>query len=327
VSVVIPTYNRATLLGETLDALARTKPVLPGPWEVVVVDNNSTDQTRDVVLRRQKLYPVRLKYMFERQQGRSYALNAGLEATESPVIAFIDDDVVIADKWLESAAAPLLDPQRAIEYSGGPVCPIWESPCPPWLSERTADLWGTIAILDYGPEPFVFEERQRVPLGANMAARRTLFERIGGFSTRFGRSGQQQLLGQEVPELLARSRAAGCRGMYVPTMIVHHHVPSRRLTKEYFRRWWFGKGMSRAQLDRVHPVTELGLDLRRVRMVAGLPIFMLRSAFADLAGWLTAWITFNAQERTRREMMLCYFAGYATRRRREARALEPVVAN
>jgi glycosyltransferase involved in cell wall biosynthesis len=327
VSVIIPTYNRAGLLGETLDALAATNPTLPGRWEVVVVDNNSSDATSEIVRARQESFPVPLRYVFEAQQGRSCALNAGLEATTSPVIAFIDDDVVVAGSWLEAGTAPLLDPTRHVEYTGGPVTPIWQSPCPPWLSERTSDLWGTIAILDYGPEAFVFEERQRVPLGANMAARRTLFDRIGTFSTRFGRSGQRKLLGQEVPELLARSRAAGLRGQYVPAMIVRHHVPTQRLSKEYFRRWWFGKGMSRAQLDRVHPVTELGLDLRRVRSAAGLPLFMLRSAISDVGGWLLAAVTFNRQERTRCEMMLCYFAGYVTNRRRESRKLQPVVAN
>ena len=81
--------------------------------------------------------------------------------------------------------------------------------------------------------------------------------------------------------------------------------------------------MSRAQLDLVHPVTELGLDLRRVRNAAGLPLFMFRSAVKDLGAWVLAGITFDSQERARREMMLCYFAGYATRRRRESRALEP----
>src|SRR6185295_12354154 len=117
----------------------------------------------------------------------------------------------------------------------------WETSCPPWLDQTRADLWGTLAILDYGAEPFAFEERRRVPLGANMAVRRSLVERIGAFSARLGRTARR-LLGQEVPEFLARARAAGARGLYQPDMIVDHHVPASRLTKSYFRRWWFGKG-------------------------------------------------------------------------------------
>lgn len=312
-SVIIPTYNRAALLGETLDCLAHTRTALD--WEVVVVDNNSTDRTREAVAQRVGGYPVPLRYVFEPQQGRSHALNAGIAASDAAVFVFTDDDVRVSDCWLDAATAPLLDDSSPIEYTGGPVRPIWEAPRPAWLSPDRGDLWGTIAILNYGDDSFVFEEHRRVPLGANMAVRRSLVERIGLFSTVLGRTGQR-LLGQEVPEFLARARAAGAHGLYVPGMLVHHHVPGRRLTKTYFRRWWFGKGISRSQLDSLQPVTELGLDLRRVRRLAGLPLFMVRSAATDIFGWVLATVVWDAQERTRHEMMLCYFLGYVAGRRR-----------
>ena len=187
-SVVIPTFNRAALLGETLDSLARLRPQSVREWEVVVVDNNSSDDTAGVVRGHQSSFPVRLRYEFEAAQGRSNALNRGILATNASVLAFIDDDVVVAERWLDEAVEPLLDARRGIDYTGGPVQPIWEAPRPGWLSSTRADLWGAIAILDYGPEAFVFEERRRVPLGANMAVRRALVDRIGGFSPRLGRS-------------------------------------------------------------------------------------------------------------------------------------------
>jgi glycosyltransferase involved in cell wall biosynthesis len=326
VSVVVPTYNRARLLGETLDRIAQHR-TSAKDWDVLVVDNNSTDDTRGEVERRKGSFPVPLRYLFEPRQGRSSALNAGIEATTARVLVFTDDDVLVADGWLDEAAAPLLD-GRGISYTGGPVRPIWGAPRPPWLAADRADLWGTIAILDYGVEPFVFEERQRVPLGANMAVHRELFQRIGRFDARLGRNGTgKQLLGQEVPELLARSRAAGACGLYVPRMVVDHHVPAGRLTKEYFRRWWYGKGLSRATLDRMQPVTELGVDLARVRHVADVPTFMLRSAFSDVVGWISAAVRLDVEEQFRHEMMLCYFAGYVAARRRPDRALRPAVAS
>jgi glycosyltransferase involved in cell wall biosynthesis len=322
VSVLIPTYNRATLLGETLDRLAAIRPQLTA-WEVLVIDNNSTDGTRAAVESRVAAFPVSLRYVFERAQGRSHALNAGIAASSAPVLVFTDDDVLVGDAWLDAATAPLLDASD-VEYTGGPVRPIWESPCPEWLSAERPDLWGTIAICNYGDEPFVFEERRRVPLGANMAARRRLFARIGTFDGRLGRSSGRQLLGQEVPELLSRSRAAGARGLYVPQMVVDHHVPAQRLTRTYFRRWWFGKGLSRARLDSLQPVTELGLDLTRVRYFCGLPLFMWRAAAADAVGWLTA--IFDPPEQFRHEAMLWYFAGYLDGRRQKSGALRPAVA-
>jgi glucosyl-dolichyl phosphate glucuronosyltransferase len=322
VSVVIPTYNRATLLDETLNRLSQLRPSV-GAWEVVVVDNNSSDNTRATVERHAATFPAPLRYVFERAQGRSFALNAGIAAGAAPVLVFTDDDVLVGDRWLDAAAAPLLA-DGDIDYTGGPVRPIWEAPRPAWLAGNRADLWGTIAILDYGPEPFVFEERQRVPLGANMAVRRSLFDRIGLFNSRLGRCGDQ-LLGQEVPELLSRSRASGGRGQYVPAMVVDHHVPARRLTKSYFRRWWFGKGVSRAQLDRLQPKTELGVDLTRTRHLGGLPLFMWRSAADDVCGWLST--PFDVEKRFRHETMLCYFAGYLSARRRDTHALRPATAN
>jgi glycosyltransferase involved in cell wall biosynthesis len=323
VSVVIPTFNRASLLGQTLDRLRSIG--LRAPWEVLVVDNNSTDDTAGAVCSRQRGFPVPLRYLFEPAQGRSNALNAGLAATSAEAVAFIDDDVVVADGWLEAAVDALLDAQSGIDYTGGPVHPIWEVPRPTWLSDERADLWGTIAILNYGGETFLFEERQRVPLGANMAVRRSLVERIGGFSPRLGRSAGGSILGQEVPEFLARAREAGARGLYVPEMLVHHHVPACRLTKQYFRRWWYGKGISRASLERLQPITEAGVDLSTTQRLAGAPLFMWRSAAADLAGWIGSTLRFDSERRARHEMMLCYFAGYlAARNRRTTPAVAAV---
>ena len=318
VSVVIPTFNRAAPLGETLDSLARLQIRSVSNWEVVVVDNNSSDDTAAVVRSRQRSFPVALSYQFERAQGRSNALNRGISASRGSVIACIDDDVVVAERWLEEAIGPLLTPERAIDYTGGPVQPIWEAPRPAWLSSTRADLWGAIALLDYGAEEFVFEERRRVPLGANMAMKRTLIERIGGFSPQLGRSSGAQILGQELPEFLARARAAGSRGLYVPGMLVQHRVPASRLTKTYFRRWWYGKGRSRAALDRMQPITELGVDLQRTPHVFRTPCFMWRCAADAISGWARATLRFEEEDQFKHEAMLWYFAGYITARFKEA---------
>jgi glycosyltransferase involved in cell wall biosynthesis len=306
-TVLICTYNRATRLEETLDSLARCR-VDGLRWDVLVVDNNSTDDTRQVVTSRIAGFPVSLRYLFEPMQGKSNALNTGLAATDAALIAFTDDDVRVDENWVDASCRPLLD-DDAIDYTGGPVLPIWEQPAPKWLDQERADLWGTLAILDYGREPFIFEDRHRVPLGANMAVRRSLINRVGGFDPDLGRRGNS-LLGQEQAEFFCRSRAAGARGAYVPEAALQHHVPARRLTHSYFRRWWYWKGVAKARLEQRHPVTEMGVDLSRVRRAFGVPRFMVGSAIRDLIGWLRALATFNRTERKRRAMMLCYFVGY-----------------
>ena len=309
-TILIATYNRARLLGETLDSLRQLR-IRPGrQWEVLVVDNNSSDDTRAVVEQRVAGFRVPLRYLFEGRQGRSSALNAGIAASNGEVIAMTDDDVIVDERWLDAACDVLLEKDSGIAYAGGPVEPIWEIEPPAWLDLTRGDLWGTIAIQDHGDRPFVYEEARRVPLGANMAARRSLFAAIGSFRADLGRSSGRLVLGQEVPELLMRARAAGLRGMYLPAMRVRHHIPAKRLTREYFRRWWFGKGVSRSGMDGVQPVTELGVDLRTTPHVLNVPRYMYGSAVRDLAGCVRHTLAGRPADAFRHEMMLAFFAGY-----------------
>lgn len=320
-TVVIPTFNRAPLLDATLASLERMRSARS--WDVIVVDNNSTDDTKPVVERRARNALVPIHYLMETRQGRSSALNAGIAAARGAVIAMTDDDVQVAEGWLDAACDALLSPEAAapdVRYAGGPVEPMWEIAPPGWLDLTRGDLWGTIAIQDHGPQGFLYEDARRVPLGANMAAERSVFDEAGLFRADLGRSAGATILGQEVPEWLMRVRAAGGRGRYVPAMRVRHHVPAGRLTRRYFRRWWYGKGVSRAALERMQPVTELGIDLRTTPHVFDVPRYMFGSAARDVVGWLKARAGGNPTAAARHEMMLAYFAGYV-RARHAARTI------
>jgi glycosyltransferase involved in cell wall biosynthesis len=307
-TLLIATYNRAARLDETLESIRALQVKPERRWEVLVVDNNSTDGTRAVVGRHARDFPVVLRYLFEGRQGRSSALNAGIAASQATIIAMTDDDVRVEGEWLDAVCDALSDP--SIAYAGGPVIPIWETPPPKWLDLTRGDLWGTIAIQDHGARAFVYEDARKVPLGANMAARRSMFASIGGFRADLGRSSGSVLMGQEVPELLIRVRAAGLRGLYLPAMRVHHHIPSTRLTRAYFRKWWFGKGVSRSALDRIQPVTEAGLDLRETPHLARVPRYMYGSAARDVAGCMKNLLLGRPADAFRHEMMLMLFAGY-----------------
>jgi glycosyltransferase involved in cell wall biosynthesis len=305
-TILICTYNRAALLGETLASLRAVRSA--HPWDVIVVDNNSVDDTREVVEEAAVGFPVPLLYVFEARQGKSYALNTGIDAAAGDVLLFTDDDVRVDPGWVE-AACEALDPDRGVLYCGGPVRPIWGAAPPRWLDQQRGDLWGTLAILDYGGDPFIFEERRKVPLGANMAVHRTLIDRIGGFNVELGRKGGS-LLGQEQAEFFSRAREDGATGRYAPAMAVEHHVPEARLGKRYFRRWWYWKGVSRARMDLLHPVTELGVDLRRVPHWAGVPRFMFTALPALILTWLQALARRQWTAAARDEMLLCYTMGY-----------------
>jgi glycosyltransferase involved in cell wall biosynthesis len=315
-TVLIATYNRAALLDETLTWLARMS-VSPGrAWDVIVIDNNSNDDTRAVVARHQARFPVPLAYLFEARQGRSSALNSGIAAARGRVLVFTDDDVHVQGGWLDAACDALAD-GTGYAYAGGPVRPIWGAPPPAWLDLTRGDLWGTIAIQDHGAAAVSYEAARKVPLGANMAVRAEVFERVGGFRADLGRASGRVLLGQEVPEWLIRARREGFTGVYLPAMEVHHHIPAARLTPRYFRRWWFGKGVSRAALDRMQPVTELGLDLRRTPHLLGVPRFMFGTLLRDVAGLLRGVVARRPEVAFRHQMMVAFFAGYVTTRLRE----------
>jgi glycosyltransferase involved in cell wall biosynthesis len=315
--VLICTWNRARLLGETLDSLGRVRVPDGLRWDVLVVDNNSSDETPAVVRGRAASYSVPLQYAFEPRQGKSCAMNTGLALSASPIIAFVDDDINVSHDWLDAITTGFqADTDTA--YLGGPVDPIWEAPCPSWFEETGTTLWGTLAILDYGDQSFVFEERRKIPIGANFAIRRSLIDRVGGFDPTLGRNSEQVLLGQELPEFFARVRAAGLHGRYVPAMTVRHHVPACRLTPEYARRWWYGKGISRARMEAVHPVTELGVDLRRVPKIAGIPRFLFGSALRDALQWGVACLRRDVGRRLAAETQLYYFGGQVRERLRQA---------
>ena len=317
-SIVIATYRRAADLGATLASLAALQP--DGAWEVIVVDNNSPDDTRGVVERAARTFPVELRYLFEREQGRSPALNAGIRAARGEIVATTDDDVRVPADWLNRAAEGL--ERLRCDYVGGRVLPIWGGPRPVWLPNRGGKQWAVIALLDYGTQPIEFGAR--VPLGVNMAFRRSAFDTAGLFDPNTGRKAGT-LLGQEVREWCIRARAAGIRGFYVPDMWLEHIIPADRLCKAYFRRWFYWRGISRAilyeraGLDMEAP-ERTTLDFSKVPHVAGVPRYLYRKALSSIGAWLRATLKRDAIAAFDHEVWLWFFAGIVKQRWADTRA-------
>ena len=311
-SIVIATYNRAADLEATLQSLAALQP--DGPWEVIVVDNNSTDATRDVVERAAGDFPVGLRYLFEREQGRSPALNAGIVAARGEIVLTTDDDVRVPADWTNVAAQGLAS--HGCDFVGGRVLPIWKAPRPAWLPDHGGKQWAVIALLDYGDQPIEFGAR--VPLGVNMAFRRSAFDRAGLLDPHTGRRAGT-LLGQEVREWCIRARRAGLRGFYLPGMAVQHIIPADRLRKTYFRRWFYWRGISRALLyeraglDMEAP-EQTTLDFATVPHIAGVPRYLYRKALAAAVGWARSTWRRDAIAAFDHETWLWFFAGIVRQR-------------
>jgi glucosyl-dolichyl phosphate glucuronosyltransferase len=281
-SVVIPTYNGAKELPETLRSLAAL--TTAAAWELIVVDNNSTDETREIIMAASHGFPVELRYVLETEQGRSAALNAGIRQARGDIIATTDDDVRVAPDWLDRAAEAL--DALGCDYVGGKVLPIWRGPQPAWIPNHPGRQWAVIALLDFGSEPIpYFTDPHCVPIGVNMAFRREAFERAGLWDNGVGRR-KGTLLGQEVRKWALRAHAAGLRGYYVPAMVLRHVVHRERLNKRYFRRWYYWNGVSRALMYReawidMQAPEERSLDYSRVPHVFGVPRFYYRKVFTE----------------------------------------------
>jgi glycosyltransferase involved in cell wall biosynthesis len=316
-SIVIATYKRAADLRDTLRSLAKLQP--DGPWEVLVVDNNSPDDTRAVVEEAARTFPVELRYLFEREQGRSPALNSGIRAARGAILVTTDDDVRVPADWLNRASEGLA--RLECDYVGGRVLPIWGGPRPAWLPDHGGKQWAVIALLDYGPEPIEFGTR--VPLGVNMAFTRDAFARAGLLDPDTGRRAGT-LLGQEVREWCIRARKAGVRGFYVPEMVVEHIIPADRLTKSYFRRWFYWRGISRARLyeraglDMEAP-EQTQLDFSKVPHIIGTPRYLYGKAGRAVGRWLSATLRRNSVEAFEQELWICFFAGIVQQRWRDRR--------
>jgi glucosyl-dolichyl phosphate glucuronosyltransferase len=299
----------------TLRGLARL--TTRSTWEVIVVDNNSSDHTRQVVGDAIPAFPVRLRYLFEGTQGKAAALNSAIREAQGEILVFTDDDALVEPDWLDRAEAALEETGGA--YVGGRVLPRWESERPSWMPNRNGRMWAVIALADFGDAPREFGRGIGWPLGVNMAVRATVFHDNGiWWDNRYDRVGKS-LRGQGQREWCLRVRAAGLHGYYTPGMLVHHLVPADRLRKSYFRRWFYWYGISRAVmyaqygLDMESP-DERTLDFSAVPHLAGVPRFMFRSALQHLRQSITCMFAGRWAESFEHELWLCFFAGVVRQR-------------
>jgi glucosyl-dolichyl phosphate glucuronosyltransferase len=254
ISVILCTFNRNATLPLALDSLAAQR--LPDScwWEVVVVDNNSTDATRATVGKYCERYPGKFRYLFEPEQGLSRARNAGIRTARGEILAFLDDDVVAEPNWLSNLTSSMADPRWA--GAGGRIVPLHGFAPPNWLTlGGEMDLGGPLALFDQGATP---GELKRAPYGANMAFRRDMFVKYGDFRVDLGRCGASLLSGEDT-EFANRLIAASEPLRYEPSAVVHHPVPAERLNKRYFRNWWFDFGRGRI-IERARRPAVFGLS-------------------------------------------------------------------
>ena len=302
VSVIISAFNRGEGLRETLTSIL-TQDAGAVRFEVIAVDNNSTDTTAAVIKSFIDAGDTRLRYLFEPQQGVSYGRNAALRVARGPILAFTDDDVVVSPDWLRVIKRHF-EAHPQIDYMSGKMLPIYDGAPPAWLASGNQ---GPCVVRDHGEQPRFSEPGCFLPgwATANIAFRRQVFERVGLFSGDFPR-------GQDLELIIRVWRATG-RGMYAPDMTVSHHITAERLTKAYHRMWHSREGDIRGRVrfreifDRHQKVIAGEPTVARV---LGVPRFMFRELVTGGSRWLAAAVRGDAAGSFARESELRQTVGY-----------------
>ena len=303
VSIVIPTYNRSKLLRNAVNSVLGQES--QSPFEIVVVDNNSNDDTKLVVQSLIQNHPGKVRYVVETKQGNAHARNLGVRTAKGAIIAFIDDDVSVENNWL-GVLKGILDSRKEVSFVGGRVLPEWSGSPPAWL---TPDHWPPLALLDYGTEELTIAgNNPRGLLTANVAFRKSVFDEIGTFSPQLQRV-KDHIGSMEDTEFLLRVCRSGKKGIYIPDMTVRAPVDVERLTKAYHRRWHTGHGHFYAVMN--------DSDWERSKFhLMGVPSHLYQQTARNAVIWFSRVLSGNRDAAFVNECRLRFFRGFFLQRKR-----------
>ncbi|MCB0187329.1 MAG: glycosyltransferase family 2 protein [Caldilineaceae bacterium] len=289
-TVLIPTYKRARYLQQTLEAFTHLNSP-PDTFEVLIVDNNSPDHTREVVAAFAEAHSAfHIRYVFEGRQGVSYARNRGITEAQGEIICLLDDDSPPEPEWLNALLSAFDDP--TVGCVGGPAELDYQGQVrPPWLE---GDLQGMLSgfSLPYSTVTPVSAWEQ-LPYSCNMAVRRRLFAELGAFRPDLDRAGNQALAAGDT-EMGKRILEAGWQVLYNPEAKVRHIVAPERLKFDYL--YHIGRGLAASHViltgdPRPHQVLRwLASDLwYATRMLARLVLAVVRRKRLWLDDYIVFW--------------------------------------
>lgn len=301
-SVVVTTYNRSDLLADALRSLVSQQADTP-KYEIIVVDNGSTDGTPAVVASFAASSACAVHYEYEPLRGPSNGRNTGIRHAVGSILAFIDDDVRATPGWV-AEIVKTFEAHAEVDALAGRILPEWQDAPPKWL---TRDHWvGALALQEYGEEPFVIDASHPLAVAAaNLAVRRTAIDRIGLFST--------GLMRAEDTDLLMRLWQAGGRCLYVPRVLAIAPIDPARMTKAYHRWWHRTNGNWTARLRLAEMIARDGRLLPEPLegpKFYGIPSHVFREFLTVVSRWMVSIAAGAPARALRHEYRLQFLLGY-----------------
>lgn len=263
ISAIICTHNRVRYLTPCIESLL-SQSLDRNLYEILVIDNGSTDSTRQVVSKYESEGIIR--YIYEPILGLSQARNTGWQQARGEYVGYIDDDATADYLWLEKAVESFEQNPKP-DWVGGAVTLVWEKEPPSWL---TQSYYSALGWVDWGEKPRYLESDKEWLVGCNSLFRRNTLELIGGFDVRLGRKENVLLSGEEV-QVHHRLKSKGGKFYYHPLVRVNHHVSEERVTEEYFYKRYYWGGITDHLMSRTlkgipsQIVTEDGIENSRLK--------------------------------------------------------------
>lgn len=241
-TVIICTYNREKYIGPLLESLAANT-LSKQDYEILLVDNNCTDHTREVCERFAAMHSdVTFRYVVEPEQGLSAARNCGIREAKGELMVYVDDDALVDANYLSDYVS-YFHAHPEVMALGGPIEPLYETQEPAWMTPYTKAL--LTAWMNYGDKPREYP-KGRYPGGGNAAYRKMVFDKVGLFNTALGRKGNL-LLASEEKDIFDKMHSMGMQVLYIPGPVLHHCIPQTKLEEDYFNRLTLQIGKSERQ--------------------------------------------------------------------------------
>lgn len=236
VSVIIPTLNRAFFLKNTL--LSTLNQSFPqDEYEIIVIDNGSTDNTKQVVEDLNHQHNNRIRYFYDARPGLHIGRHIGAKHARGEILLYGDDDIIASPDWVKEIYACYS--KKEVGAAGGKILPKFETTPPEWLNIFPP---GYLSLLDLGDKSF--EMNTNDIYGCNLSIKKDILFKFGGFHPDSMPQNLIKYRGDGESALISRAMDAGYKTIHNPKAFVYHVIPSSRLTIDYFKRRAFSQGIS-----------------------------------------------------------------------------------